>query len=767
MGLFDGLKGGQGFYWGAPLMDYQPMQRPQPISLPAGGRGSQSAKGSDLKYDYLPKDAENVATIDMMLQNLQKKAEEGELDDEGMVQMSQLYLASVKAHRTASANYKMYETIFHDKTYLDKADAPLIIDNQLQIDEDGNVLTIQDGMKALVNQDRMDWSTLSLGLMDTPNFQYEVEDVDNVIKDSFDNVGSDKIAKISDLQEGLNNATRYIEDKFVLEHIKETYESNENNLSYGKALAFNRIMSNPKAFKGLITSLATAMENGDEVPEWYLTDKEKEERSKNEDNYREVEYDYINPDTKRMEKKTYKMFKLQHNDTAAFLMKRLDDEEAARFETSYDINRYLNIRDDKDGSKTDYRDLKVSELHLMSINSRETEHLGIDTEATVGFSRTNILKPFFDENRNLVNKDFEGYEDLASRIDQIRTTSQLMINENLDINFEKAFGTDAGGIFLTNTLKENGVEKWQDYARYMFVINNQDSIPGLTMDKVTGALLEKAKEDLVVQETMREAMRLEEFREFIRNKTEEYNANKSEEYNVNKSNFNKFDESFYTRRSSLRDISPEIMMGSIIDGMTLKQYQVHAADMRTFEGYSEHFKGTYFNDSDFVDLGKHGSPRVSILGTVQKKYDPELFGGKAPMFMRGNRFHFNFPMDGEKVFALEGYFVIPKADLNKIQVRTIINEDGEYPDLSKYNVDGFKPIEKTLTKDDLENMPPGSGYKEGDKIILLPASLDFTNQAQRSEKLFDFKKYDDTVQFNAMSVSNAQDAMATVVDVGK
>lgn len=763
MGLFDGLKGGQGFYWGAPLMDHQPMQRPQPISLPAGGRGSQSAKGSDLKYDYLPKDAENVLRIDMMLQNLQQKAQEGELDDEGMVQMSQLYLASVKAHRTASANYKMYETIFHDKTYLDKADAPLIINNQLQIDKDGKVLTIQDGMKAWVNQDRMNWNTLSLGLMDTPNFQYEVEDVDNVIKDSFDNVGSDKTASISDLQVGLDNATRYIEDKFVLEHIKKTYESNKNNLSYGKALAFNRIMSNPKAYKGLMSSLATAMENGGEVPEWYLTDKEKEARSKNEDNYREVEHEYINPDTKRREKKTYKMFKLQHNDTAAFLMKRLDDEEAVRFKTSYDINRYLNIRDDKDDSETDYRNLKVSELHMMSINSHETEHMGIATDATVGFSKTNILKPFFDENGKLVNKDFEGYEHLASQIDQIRTKNQLIINENLNIDFEKAFGPDARGIFLINTLKKNGVENWQDYARYLFVINNQDSIPGLTMDKVTGSLLERAKEDLVVHETMREAMRLEQFREFIRNKTEEYNANKP----ANSGYTYVPNYGYVKNRGSLPDISPEIMMGSVVDGMTLKQYQVHSADMRTFEGYSEHFKGTYFNDSDFVILGRKGNPRVSILGTVQKKYDPELFGGKAPMFMRGNRFHANFPMDGEKVFALEGYYVIPEADLNKIQVKTIINEKGEYPDLSKYNVDGFKPVQITLTKDDVENMPPGSGYKEDDKIILLPASLDFTNQAQRSEKLFDFKKYADTVKYNATTVSNAQDAMETVVDVGQ
>lgn len=762
MGLFDGLKGGQGFYWGAPLMDHQPMQRPQPISLPAGGRGSQSAKGSELKYDYLPKDAENVARIDMMLQKAQRMAEEGELDDEGMVQMSQLYLASVRAHRAASANYKMYETIFHDKTYLDKADAPLIINNQLQADKDGKILTVQDGMKAWVSQDRMDWNTLSLDLMDTPNFQYEVEDLDNVIKESFEHAGSDKTASISDLKVGLNNAPLYIKDKFILEHLKKTYESNENNLSHGKALAFNKIMSNPKAYKGLLTSLATAIENGNEVEEWYLADKEKEARSKDEDNYREVEHDYINPDTGKKEKKTYKMFKLQHNDTAAFLMKRLDQEEAVRFETSYDINRYLNIRDDKDSSKTDYRDLKVSELHMMSSNSRETEHMGIATDATVGFSKTNMLKPFFDENGKLVNKDFEGYEGLASQIDQLRMFNQLNINENLNIDFEGAFGSDPGGISLIETLKKNNVKTWQDYARYLFVINNRDSMPDLTMDKVTGPLLEEAKEGLVMQETMKAAMKLEPFRELIRNKTEEYNANKSANSGKTLTPYG-----YVQNRGPVSDIPPNIIMGSIVDGMTLKQYQVYAADMITFEGYSEHFKGTYFNDSDFVVLNKQGTPRVSILGTVQKEYDPELFGGKAPMFMKGNRFHANFPMEGDKVFALEGYFVIPKADLNKIQVKTIVNEKGEYLDLSRYNVDGFKPVQKTLTKADMENMPAGSGYKEGDTIILLPASLDFTNQAQRSEKLFDFNKYADTQQYNMMSVSNAQDAMATVVNVGE
>lgn len=752
MGLLDGLKGGEGFYWGAPLMQYENMQRPQPISLPAN-RNTNAAK-SDNKIEYLPGDTGFLHLQKTKLNTLERKIESGDITEDELKEYSALSFYRDVNERIAYHNQKDRENFTSSKDYLDNANNIYLDKNGMfHINpETGKIMTVQEYVALSTSFDPTSLESPMLRPWAAPDVNFSAKYMMDVVSDTFkEATGSTQAAR----EIPLNISNLLPEDQYR-NFIKVSSSTNEAQLTSAGIQSLNKIFSDRKALGGAMIAFGNAVNTGSQFlgEELYSTQEiNKRKLAIQKGDLKEGE-DYTVKDMMVKGKKhKYYQFKATNEDFIPWVQNYIRNEEQMRLKTTFDFQKYF----DKGSGAEEKENLKVSELEMMAMNAKEVKPLASTSEVSLGFIKGDVIPDLFNQNGELVNKDFKGYEKVAKLIMDFRNVSTAMVNSGAEIPFDTYFSPETASM-----LQANGVRTWMDYAKFKFVEENKSSEIGLTVDKIEGPLLQKAINHFVTEYTIQNISEVADFQQMVKEKSEKMHAEGGRSYYISTG-------MVVTSVNGTKPISPKVAMAGLISGMTLKDYMTYAGNMTTYKITPDHFKGTTFEHSRYVSVDRQNDPRVSILGTVQKGLMDASFDGKRPLFMPGDRVHSGFPMQGESVLGLEGYYVIPSKSkvLKKIQVNTILNEEGKPIDLATYSVEGFRAYKQTLTQDDIDQMPPGSGYKANEEVYLLPATMDFTDQARQSKKFFDFKAYNDTKTFRMKTIQEAEKAESVFVTTAK
>ena len=92
MGILNGLRGGEAIYLTAPLLQYEKLQRPEELRLPAGGgRQASSASNKDPEIsEFLPGDSNFLSMQKVAIESLESKISNGEISDAEMDKYIQL-----------------------------------------------------------------------------------------------------------------------------------------------------------------------------------------------------------------------------------------------------------------------------------------------------------------------------------------------------------------------------------------------------------------------------------------------------------------------------------------------------------------------------------------------------------------------------------------------------------------------------------------------------------------------------------------------------
>lgn len=672
MGLFDGLKGGQGFYWGAPLMDHQQMQRPQPISLPAGGRGTtpKATAAADNKYDYLPGDSQALYNLDQQIEVLQRKLDTDEISEDEFILLSILKSNRIYSEQAASLNKQNWDSQVGNNEFQALSEQPVIKDGGFVADEQKGFLTAGDLMNTEASNSGLDQYG-RISIKNWNNFTYKTTDLKQTLDSWFKNTGSH--STVPNAQEIVNNAKANIGNKEVLSNIKITSESNRVNLSHAGINAFNGILSDEQAYKSLMVNFASFIKNGGTIPEYHYSDEEVKARSEDEDSY--------TISTNRAG--SIKNFRPKLNDVGSYLQMVIHNEEKHREISKFDVIDYTS----RSGSGSEKNE-SLPMLDLYWRNDPLTSGMAnaglVDFDGLMEGERVNLKQPFVEEHG------------LGAALGGAYNTALT----NYEINSEKYLNEWAqnNGIAREN-LNSNQIESIKNTV--VTNLTRQSFYSNPEFQKAVGLLSDQKRFDHV-------SGRASAF-DYL---TAIFIMSITPSVSIISKMFGNEDK-----------IAIKTMPGVLAD-MSFQEFTQSSIPVKFYRVQERDFKGTSLEKGA---MALEGVDRFQILGTSFTSGDLET-DGKKVVFMNPSYAISGFQINGETVDALKGGIIVPNSKKTRKSIRLKWkNKKGEQLTYNDFNISELGASDGEVTKEMIE-MFPGmfSGWAVGDKFHLIPATIDAT-----------------------------------------
>lgn len=679
MALIDGLKGGQGYYPAAPIFQYEAMQRPQPIALPAGG-GRQSTK-APAKREYmtgLPGDVLAFEQMQIDAENIRLKLENGEnVSDEEMARLGRFYMTESANRSQIQMNYDYYKNRTENDNFSEYSNEVFLNEeNQPVLGEDGKYLRVGSRMEHFA---RSGGGVSQNGLIQPINLSQEKtssKDYYSLMDKIFEEARSQSQDRYLPQLYVASNVGFTDKDKEVLVNATNVISENNIALSHAEGVILERVMSGDrKAYRGAKQTFIQNLENGGSLIPIGFFSKEKQEARKD--------------DIVTMNGKDY--IKATEDDFGEFLVYDVKRNSAMHYKMQMDPSLFTSIVSGTgDGNKNTVGD---PTLHLKFTNHESVVGAGnrgiVDFDGILEGQKFNTKQQLFRQNPSLLPVAQAAHQEATSSVDS-----------NLDAVY-RAWAED----------------------------NQVDP------SKMDDAQREIARNTAIAKITMQRFLQTGKVQEYIK----KVSANRSNSEMMNGYNRYLYSTSRFGTASAAaqayrdRDKSVggnketnyiDTMPGALSD-MTFNDYYNAAGEVTIYDVSPNDFKGTKLENGI---MSLNSTDRLQIYGAV---VHPSALntGGREIIFMNPTVAISNFRIEGDVVGALKGVAVIPKEkSILKQIILPFTDEDGETLTLNDFKLSNLGIREVTITEEMLEELNLyAPGYSIGDKVLLVPSTLDGTN----------------------------------------
>lgn len=686
MGLLDGLKGGQGFYWGTMPMPYEKMQRPDPIALPAGGRGSTTAASTAKPVEALSGDAANHERM----KPLYEQADQIFMAEKMGEKVSPEQLKWANEVRVAKASNEAM-LVKNNHNYNQRVESEAFRENldQYMLDERGNRSLKEDGSGYITVADfYSDMNVKGGGVGDNLRIQptkfsqlYNAktfhDEVDEIFKQAEGHYNDSFTSRI-----GINSGIAFNNsEKQLLTRYSNRERTNELNLKYAEGMAMSRILSDKNMYGGMKQALFQAIDLNMTIPAGFFSAEKQKERK--DDIKWSGDHAYI---------------RANDDDLFEFMEYHLKNQTAIRMNNEIDGRFYDTVVSGGDGSNSN---VSFPKLHEMFTNSKyvwgEGKHEIVDFGAIARGERVNFKQGIFTE--------IEGLDNV------FRLAHETAIGK-FNANEEQ---------ILVNWAKANGIELSDMNSNQKDIAKN-NAIALLTKEEFlsTGQIQEYIKD-----EAEKEGKALKEkgtsslselFARAVMIRSGAITGDGIESINDAKSR-------------SVREI--ETMNGYLAD-MSFNDFKKSSREVMYYKINNEKDLENTELSNGSMRLGSIN--RVQILGT-EFTYKDLAVDGKKIIFADPLAAISNFPMGGDNVGAIKGSMIVPASSsyLKNLKLNTLDGEGNQVSigDYSRKKL-GIEKVKLSAELMEGLNMIASDGYAVNDWVYIIPTTLDATqihNQA--------------------------------------
>lgn len=719
MALIDGLKGGQGYYPAAPILQYEAMQRPQPVALPAGG-GRQSAK-TPAKREFitgLPGDVLRFEQMRLDAENIRLRLENGEdVSDEEMARFGSFYMTESANRSQIQMNYDYYKNRTENDNFSEYSNEVFLNEeNQPVLGEDGKYLRVGSRMENLA---RSGGGISQNGLIQPIDLSQEKTSSKDYYS-FMDNTFKDARSQSQDRYEAQLYVTSNLgftdKDKEVLVNASNVISENNIALSHAEGVILSRVMNGDrKAYRGAKQAFIQNLENGGSLIPAGFFSKEKQEARK-DDIVTINGKDYIKP---------------TEDDFGEFLVYDVKQNSAIHYKKELDPSLFTSIVSDGKGNPND---VGFPTLHLKLTNSKELYGAGknaiIDMGGVLEGKKINMKQPIFNQNPALV---------------PLFQAAHQKVEAEVDANINDVYAS---------------------WAR----LNNMDP------SKMNDAEKEIARNSEIAKRTEQELIKTPEFQKTIKD-AREAAFSKPQPALTNYQKFPPTSPIGYLIVGAMvlkasdgsiggkRDIGNVDTMPGALSDMTVNDYYNVAGEVRVYDTSSNDFENTELENGI---MALNSTDRFQVLGSVV--YPSALdTGGRPVLFINPSETISGFRMDGDVVGGIRGAIVLPKErSILKQIILPFKDEGGEDISLNDYKLSQLGIKETTVTKELLEQLNTyGAGYNVGDKILLIPSTLDATNVHSQSLGHASSDKSTERVRRMQREAQSYSENSMDVISIGK
>lgn len=726
MGILNGLRGGEAIYLTAPMLQYEKLQRPEEIRLPAGG-GRQASSGTNKDpelFKYLPGNSNALSIQKRVIDHLSQKMADGEASEKELQQYEVLKASWEYNIARAQLNLDNYNLNYNTEEYRTRM-------NQIYLDpetgnpvksENGQFLKLDDVVQARANATEFD-EIYRIPAFQMNNIKYSAKDwhneMDRIYKETEGKVTSASLT-------GINVASGFgsQRDKDIFQDVKRRFGDNHNAITNAAESIIKRTFSDKQLYLSAKDSFYTSMESGSAfIKQSLLSEKDAEERLKK---WRE------NGAGKEIEKDGKKITdnSVREHEVVIKGKKQKVYEFAA---TEKDFVPYVIQEANREGGRFTQSDFDImSNWRVMDDGTGSGGSNGGDISRPLAFMTR-------DESSKLFEKD--GFVDLGYMVKNYTNTNDPIIKKNPEL--ANIIGSTMQRI--THSIHSNGKASngmnLREVAINNFLIDNPNLKRGNLSDEQIQIAIDNLANDMLIDELSRN--------ETFRKSVTKGNSGGLKFESVGDVANAALGAAILAKNPSYaapllgywlgndRQISSVKSVSGALAGMKFSDIVRYGQNIKTYKIVKDDLAGTS-RESGFAPLASGTSDRVAILGTTQN-IDKKDFGGKEPFFVIGTDYVSNVPMDGEPTFAMNGYVAIPakKKYLEKIRVNAK-DEDGKDINLSDYDIEGLD-IKVTKVTKEMAEANPYAGYNVGDDVYLVPGHLASNTWAAESENMIGLK----------------------------